>query len=104
MAPGVIYGGAPPCRAAGASLPGAYQVIGFSAERPPIRLHRLAARELGELVLEVPPCLSGRVNLWLLRLRVTPPLLPGPPRARAPAAGARPKKTGLSSRLRIDHC
>jgi hypothetical protein len=33
-------------------------------------LHRLAARELGQLVQEVPPRLRRRVNQWLKRFRV----------------------------------
>ncbi|MEI6031454.1 MAG: hypothetical protein WCQ20_09855 [Synechococcaceae cyanobacterium ELA739] len=33
-------------------------------------LHRLAARELAQLVQEVPPGLRRRVNQWLKRFRV----------------------------------
>ncbi len=33
-------------------------------------LHRLAARELGQLVQEVPPRLRRRVNQWLRRFHV----------------------------------
>ena len=33
-------------------------------------LHRLAAEELGQLVVEVPPRLRRRVNRWLVRLGV----------------------------------
>lgn len=33
-------------------------------------LHRLAAQELGQLVVEVPPRLRRRVNRWLVRLGV----------------------------------
>ena len=33
-------------------------------------LHRLAAEELGQLLVEVPPQLRQRVNRWLARLGV----------------------------------